>query len=85
MLGFLVIVMTVLLFKTAGEMEAGDRIGGGHGTLCAVLSVGLWALALLWLHWGIVGGLLLQVGLFAGMTAWNVVRSGRKRATRSEP
>ena len=71
----IVIVVSVLFFKKAGEMGDGHRIGGSSGALPALASVGLWVLALFVLGWGFGFGLLLQAGLFAVMTLRNMARN----------
>ncbi len=55
-----VILVTVLFFKKAGKMGGGHTFRGGTGVLPALVSLGLWVLALYVLRWGFGFGLLLQ-------------------------
>jgi hypothetical protein len=68
--GFSLVIMAacVVFFYRAGEMEYSS------GFLPAILSLALWLGGAYLLHWGLFGCILLQVGLFGALTAYNMVR-----------
>jgi hypothetical protein len=77
LLGLLVVFGTVALFYKGGEFEDSNTFGGHRAAVWAGASVALWAAAIFLLHWGVLGGLALQVGLFVFLTAWGMARMAR--------
>ena len=67
--GFLFMLACVTFYYKAGEME------GSSGFLWGGLSLLFFAVAALRLHFGMIGCLLMQAGLFVVMTVWNLARS----------
>jgi hypothetical protein len=64
----LLVVCCAVFYYRVGEHEHGS------GGVLALVSVGLWVLGSLLLHFGWLGNLLLQVGLFIALTFWNLWR-----------
>ena len=66
--GFLIMIACVVFYYRVGEMEydGGALLGGA--------SLVLWLAAGYLLHLGLVGCLLVQAGLFIGLTIWNMTR-----------
>ncbi|MEM7164610.1 MAG: hypothetical protein AAF581_04060 [Planctomycetota bacterium] len=62
------LIATVGFFYTAAESE------GESTLLWAGISVGLWCVSIWVLGWGLLGGLLLQLGLFVTLTMRNMLR-----------
>ncbi len=77
MFGLLVVIGTVALFYKGGEFEDSNTFGGHRAGVWAGASVALWAAAIFLLHWGVWGGLALQVGLFVFLTVWGMARMAR--------
>ena len=46
--------------------------------MCVWLDEGLWVVGILALRFGWLGNLLVQAGLFLGLTLWNMTRQKRK-------
>lgn len=72
MFGLLVIFGTVALFYKGGELEDSNTFGGHRAAVWAGASLALWAAAIFLLHWGMLGGLALQAGLFVFLTVWGM-------------
>ena len=68
-LGLLVMLACAAFYYKVGEAEYSS------GFLPAAISILLWLGSAHFLHWGILGCILGQVGLFAALTAWNMLRS----------
>ena len=68
----LLVVCCAVFYYRVGEFEYGS------GALLALASVALWVIGIFALRLGILGNLLLQIGLFLALTAWNMQRRGRK-------
>lgn len=68
----LLIVCCAVFYYRVGEFEYGS------GGWLALLSVALWAVGILALRFGWLGNLLVQAGLFLGLTIWNMTRQKRK-------
>jgi hypothetical protein len=68
---FLLIVGCAVFYHRVGEQEYSS------GGPLALSSVALWALGILVFRFGWRGNLLLQAGLFFGLTCWNMMRPPR--------
>ena len=68
----LLIVCCAVFYYRVGEFESGS------GGWLALLSVALWAVGIFALRFGWLGNLLVQAGLFLGLTIWNMTRQKRK-------
>jgi len=68
----LLIVCCAVFYYRVGESEYGS------GGLLSLLSVALWTVGILALRFGWLGNLLVQAGLFLGLTIWNMTRQKRK-------
>ncbi len=66
---FVLLLICAVFFYRAGEFEGSS--GLVWAALSVLISVAIWR----WLHWGFIGVLLGQIGLFAGITLY---RSRRK-------
>lgn len=75
--GLLAVFGTVAFFYKGGQLEDSDTFGGHRAAVWAGASVALWAAAVFLLHWGVLGGLALQAGLFVFLTAWGMARMAR--------
>jgi hypothetical protein len=64
----LLIICCAVFYYRVGEQEY------GAGELLALVSVALWGVGIFWFKFGLVGNLLLQVGLFLGLSLWNMRR-----------
>lgn len=64
----LLIICCAVFYYRLGEYEYGS------GWLLGLVSVMLWVLGIFVLKFGWLGNLLLQVGLFVALTAWNMRR-----------
>jgi len=71
MLSVVIVVASVVFYCRVGEAEYSS------GAPLATASFALWLIAGGLLHWGLFGGLLLQVGLFTALIAWNIARDLR--------
>ena len=63
------VCVTVGFFYKAAEVENESTL------LWAGASLGLWAISIFALGWGLLGGFLLQVGLFIALTVRNMLRA----------
>ena len=63
--------MCGVFYRAAGEEHA-------SGILLAAVSVGLWLASGYFLAFGWLGCILVQVGLFAALTARNIMREKKK-------
>ena len=61
-----------MFYYRLGEFEYGS------GGLLALASVALWVIGIFAFRLGWIGNLLVQVGLFFGLTVWNMMRRERK-------
>ena len=77
MLGYLLVIPTIVFFYKAGDMADDERIGGHKRRNWALASLGLWLASFFLLHWGFFMGLALQVALFVILTA-KEARSGHR-------
>jgi hypothetical protein len=68
----LLIICCAVFYYRVGESDYG---GGG---LLALVSVTLWLVGSYLLGFGWLGNLLVQLGLFFALTAWNVYRHERR-------
>jgi hypothetical protein len=68
----LLIVCCAVFYYRLGESEYDS------GGLLALISVALWAIGILLFRFGWLGNLLLQAGLFAALTVWNMSRPQHK-------
>ena len=68
----LLIVCCAVFYYRVGEFECGS------GGWLALLSLALWAVGIFALHFGWLGNLLLQAGLFLGLTIRNMTRQKPK-------
>jgi len=68
----LLIVCCAVFYYRVGEFES------GYGGWLALLSLALWAVGIFALRFGWLGNLLVQAGLFLGLTIWNMTRQKRK-------
>ena len=68
----LLIVCCAVFYYRVGEFESGS------GGWLALLSLALWAVGIFALRFGWLGNLLVQVGLFLGLTIWNMTRQKPK-------
>jgi len=68
----LLIVCCAVFYYRVGEFEYGS------GGLLALLSVALWVIGSFALGFDWLGNLLIQAGLFLGLTIWNMARQKRK-------
>ena len=66
--GLVVMLACAIIYYKIGEVEFQS------GFLPAGLSVLLWLAPAYFLHWGMLGCLLVQAGLFAALTAYNIIR-----------
>ena len=66
----LLVICCAVFYYRVGEFEYGS------GALLALISVALWVVGIFVFHAGWIGNLLLQAGLFAGLTVWNMLRQG---------
>jgi len=64
----------VMLLACAGFYYKAAEVEGSSGFLWAALSAGVFVLTWIILSWGWLGCLLGQVGLFAGITVFRVLR-----------
>ncbi len=62
----LLIICCAVFYYRVGESEYGS------GELLALISVLLWLLGMFAFQFGWIANLLLQVGLFVGLTVWNM-------------
>jgi hypothetical protein len=77
MFGYLVIAATIAFFYKAGDMADDEKIGGHKREQWAFLSAALWSVSIFVLGWGGLMGLLPQVALFVGLTAYEA-REGHR-------
>ena len=68
----LLIICCAVFYYRLGESEYS---GGG---LLALISVALWMIGIFLFKFGWLGNLSLQVGLFFGLTLWNMMRPPSK-------
>ena len=68
----LLIICCAVFYYRVGEFEYGS------GGLLALASVALWVIGIFAFRLGWIGNLLVQVGLFFGLTVWNMMRRERK-------
>jgi len=68
----LLIICCAVFYYRLGEFEYGS------GGLLALASVALWVIGIFAFRLGWIGNLLVQVGLFFGLTVWNMIRRERK-------
>ena len=68
----LLIICCAVCYYRLGEHEYSS------GGLLALISVVLWVIGIFVLKFGWLGNLLLQVGLFFGLTCWNMMRKPPK-------
>jgi len=73
MLELILMAGCVSFFYKMGDMERSS------GLLWGGVSVLLWVGSACFLGWGVLGRALTQVGLFAGITAWNCLSDRRRR------
>ncbi|HUJ11461.1 MAG TPA: hypothetical protein VL171_15710 [Verrucomicrobiae bacterium] len=71
--GLLAMLACAVFYYRLGEQEHSS------GILLAALSLGLWLAAGYLLPFGLLGCILVQVGLFAVLWVWNVVKEGIKK------
>jgi len=71
--GLLLMLACAVFFYKAAEIEKMSPL------LWCASSILLWLCAAFGLGWGIVGCLLVQGGLFAGITCWRLAADARKR------
>ena len=64
-----------LVVGTVGFFHLAGREDHARGWLWGGISAALWALSFLLFHWGILGGLFLQLCLFGFMTGRNMWRN----------
>jgi uncharacterized membrane protein YfcA len=69
--GFVIMLCCAAFYYKIGEMERSS------GLLWGAISLLLWLVASYFLGWGMPGCLLIQFGLFVGLTLWNVIRGKR--------
>ena len=62
-----VVLCCAVFYYRLGEAEYDG------GWLLASVSVVLWTMGLLVLHWGLLANLLLQAGIFVALWLWNVL------------
>ena len=68
----LLIICCAVFYYRLGEQEYSSA------GLLTLISVALWVIGILVLKFGWLGNLLLQVGLFFGLTCWNMMRKPPK-------
>ena len=68
----LLVICCAAFYYRVGEFEYGS------GGLLALVSVALWVLGTFGFHFGWIGNLLLQAGLFLGLTLWNLFGPGKR-------
>ena len=68
----LLILCCAVFYYRVGESEYGS------GGLLALASVALWLIGSFLFGFGSLGNLLIQIGLFIGLTFWNMARRQRK-------
>ena len=68
----LLIICCAVFYYRLGEFEYGS------GSLLAFASVALRAIGIFAFRFGWLGNLVVQVGLFFALTAWNIMRRERK-------
>jgi hypothetical protein len=68
----LLIICCAIFYYRVGDQEYGS------GGLLSLISVALWGIGILLFKLGSLGNLLLQVGLFFVLIAWNMTRKPRK-------
>jgi uncharacterized membrane protein YfcA len=66
--GLVVMLACASFFYKAGEEEY------SAGVILAVVSIVLWLIGAYWLGLGWITSFLVQLGLFAALTIWNVIR-----------
>jgi len=71
--GLVIMLACAGFFYKAGEEEYSS------GLLLAVVSVALWLAGAYWLGLGLIASFLVQLGFFAALTIWNVVRDKPKK------
>lgn len=71
--GLVIMLACAVFYYRAGEAERSS------GLLWGGISILLWLGASMLLHWGLFGCLATQFGLFAGLTAMNILRDSKKR------
>ena len=67
-LTLLIVLCCAVFYYRVGESEYGS------GELLALISVVLWVVGIFLFKFGWLGNLLLQVGLFFALSAWNMRR-----------
>jgi len=70
-LSLLVIICCAVFYYRVGEQEY------GFGWLVSLISVVLWLIGTFAVGFGRIANLLVQVGLFFGLTIWNMLRRNR--------
>ena len=69
-----IVLHALLVFVTVGFFQQAADSENEPPLLWAGTSLLLWGVSTWLLHWGILGGLLLQVGLFVAITLRNMLR-----------
>ena len=72
-LGLLFMAACAIFYYRVGEQEYSS------GIAIAAVSVALWLGGEFLLGFGLLGSILVQVGLFAALTAWNLLRDEKKK------
>jgi hypothetical protein len=71
--GLLIMLACAVFYYRLGEQEYSS------GILLAVVSIAVWLAAGYLLHFELLGCILVQAGLFAALTIWNIVKERTRK------